>query len=670
MYRVIFCLLLLLGSMSAGAQSLLPKPQSVVWTGGECLAANMSVKYRHLPAADRRRLNDFVREVFPGVQEKSAQSVSLNLTIDPTVDGREGYTLTVTPQAIDIKAATGAGLFYGLQTLSELRSADGRIACCEIKDVPRYRWRGLMLDISRHFFDKAYIEKQIDAMARYKLNTLHLHLTDAAGWRLQIKRYPDLTRKAAWRSAPDWKSWWNGDRAYREEGDSDAFGGYLTQRDAREIVAYAKARYINVVPEIEMPAHSEEVLAAYPQLACAQVSSGAADFCPGNELTYKFLENVLTEVMKIFPSQYIHVGGDEAGMAAWPKCPLCQKRMREEGMTDVKQLQGYLIRRIGQFLERHGRKLVGWDEILSDSVPENAVAMVWRNVSEAQKAMQRGVPVVLSPGAYCYLDAYQDAPLTQPEAIGGYLPLERVYSYCPPDDSLVLGVQGNLWAEYVPTPQHSEYMLWPREMAIAELGWTKTNHKDYADFRKRALAQTDYLRQKGYNAFDLRTEKGERPESQRPAHNDALGCRVSYNGIVYSDSYPAAGDSTLTDGRLGGWHYSDGRWQGFIGKGMDVTVDLGSVKPVDSISMTFMQQTGPEIFLPSSVELSLSSNGTDFEPAGIVTPAPADSAKSDCYARFVWKPRKSARYVRVKARHGQHGGWLFTDEIVVNCKQE
>jgi len=665
MYRVIFCLLLLLGSMSAGAQSLLPEPQSVVWTGEECLAGNMKVKYNHVGSADRRRLTEFLREAFPGVQPEGTQNVSLTLTIDPQSAVGEGYTLTVAPLAITIKAVTGAGLFYGLQTLSELRSADGRVACCEIKDTPRYRWRGLMLDISRHFFDKAYIEKQIDAMAHYKLNTLHLHLTDAAGWRLQIKRYPDLTRKAAWRSAPDWKSWWNGDRAYREEGDSDAFGGYLTQCDAREIVAYAKARYINVVPEIEMPAHSEEVLAAYPQLACAQVSSGAADFCPGNELTYKFLENVLTEVMKIFPSQYIHVGGDEAGMAAWPKCPLCQKRMREEGMTDVKQLQGYLIRRIGQFLERHGRKLVGWDEILSDSVPENAVAMVWRNVSEAQKAMQRGVPVVLSPGAYCYLDAYQDAPLTQPEAIGGYLPLERVYSYLPPDDSLVLGIQGNLWAEYVPTPQHSEYMLWPREMAIAELGWTKTNHKDYADFRKRALAQTAYLQRKGYHTFDLLNEKGQRPESLQPVHSDAIGCKVSYNGIAYSDSYPAAGDSTLTDGLLGGWHYSDGRWQGFIGKGMDVTVDLGNVKPVDSVSMTFMQQTGPEIFLPSSVELSLSSNGTDFEPAGIVTPAPADSAKSNSYARFVWKPRKSARYVRVKARHGQHGGWLFTDEIVV-----
>ena len=670
MHRVIISLLLLLVSMGIGAQSLLPEPQSVVWSGGHCPAGRLDVKFRHLPSADRRRLSAFLHEAFPPMGIGNAGSVSLTLSLAPKAVGKEGYRLTVTPQGIALSASTGAGLFYGLQTLSQLRDAGGRVACCEIQDEPRYPWRGLMIDISRHFFDKASIEKQIDAMAHYKLNTLHLHLTDAAGWRLQIKRYPDLTRKAAWRSAPDWKSWWNGNRQYRQEGDSDAHGGYLTQRDAREIVAYARERYINVVPEIEMPAHSEEVLAAYPLLACAQVSSGAADFCPGNEKTYEFLENVLTEVMDIFPSAYIHVGGDEAGMAAWPKCPLCQQRMREEGMTDVKQLQGYLIRRIGRFLQRHGRKLVGWDEILSDSVPTNAVTMVWRDVSEARKAMQRGIPVVLSPGAYCYLDAYQDAPSTQPEAIGGYLPLERVYSYNPPDDPLVMGIQGNLWTEYVPTLQHLEYMLWPRAMAIAELGWTRNPHKDYAGFRKRALAQDAYLRQRGYHAFDLLTETGQRPQSLRPVANDARGCKVSYNDAPYSLSYPAGGDSTLTDGWRGGWHYSDRRWQGFIGKGFDATVDLGRVRTVDSVSMTFMQQTGPEVFLPAAVELLLSSDGTNFETAGIREPDSADRDKSNCYADFVWSPRRPARYVRVKARHGQRGGWLFTDEIVVNCRHE
>ena len=665
MRRIILCLMLALGCTSMAAQNLLPLPQAVVLSDGTSQAQRLNLKFRHVKSADRKHLSLAARQLLPPVGSGTTQTVRLELEIDGRITSPEGYQLSVSPHLIILKAASGAGLFYGLQTLAQLRADDGSVACCSIQDAPRYGWRGLMLDISRHFFDKAFIEKQIDAMSHYKLNSLHLHLTDAAGWRLQIKRYPELTRKAAWRSAPDWKSWWQGDRQYREEGGSDAYGGYLTQQDARDIVTYARERYVNVVPEIEMPAHSEEVLATYPSLACEQAGPRVADFCPGNEATYEFLENVLTEVMDVFPSEYIHVGGDEAGMAEWKRCPRCQQLMRQEGMTDVKQLQGYLIRRIGRFLEKHGRKLVGWDEILSDTVPGNAIAMVWRDVSEARKAMGRGIPVVLSPGAYCYLDGYQDAPLTQPEAIGGYLPLDTVYSYCPPSGALVRGVQGNLWTEYVPTPQHAEYMLWPRALAIAELGWTQAGRKDATGFRQRALWHNERLQKQGYHVFDLRHEVGQRPESRHQIENDARGCRVSYNASPYSGSYPAAGAATLTDGRCGGWHYRDGRWQGFIGRGLDVTLDLDSVRDVDSVSLTFMQQQGPEIFLSSEVSLSLSNNGTDFEPAGVLTPDATEAAQSICYKTFDFATGKRARYVRVTAKPGKRGGWLFTDEVVV-----
>lgn len=662
---MILLLLLACTGMLADAQHLLPQPQTITYTTGHCAAGRLEVKFRHVPKSDRSRLTAALSRLLPETADARGRATRLLLAIEGRAEGAEGYALTVAPTDITLTASSGAGLYHGLQTLAQLRADDGSVACCHIADSPRYAWRGLMLDISRHFFGKSFIEKQIDAMARFKLNTLHLHLTDAAGWRLQIKHYPELTRKAAWRSAPGWKVWWQGSRQYREEGGPGAYGGYLTQQDARDIVDYARRHYINVVPEIEMPAHSEEVLAAYPQLACPQAPAGVADFCPGNEATYQFLENVLTEVMAVFPSEYIHVGGDEAGMAEWKRCPLCQQRMKEEGMTDVKQLQGYLIRRIGRFLQKHGRKLVGWDEILSDSVPANATAMVWRDVSEARKAMDRGVPVVLSPGAYCYLDGYQDAPLTQPEAIGGYLPLDTVYSYCPPVEPLVRGVQGNLWTEYVPTPQHAEYMLWPRAMAIAELGWTGSDRKDAAGFHRRALWQNEQLQKSGYHVFDLSHEVGQRPESRHPADNAARGCRVSYNSCPYSDSYPAAGAATLTDGRCGGWHYRDGRWQGFIGKGMDVTVDLDSMQQVDSVSLTFMQQQGPEIFLPSELTLSVSDDGATFLPLGVLKPAPDEAAQSICYKTFGFAVKKRVRYVRLQAKPGKSGGWLFTDEVVV-----
>lgn len=594
------------------------------------------------------------------------------------------YSLTVTPDSVLIVAADSAGVFYAGQTLEALKDpADGRIPCVEIKDAPRFRWRGYMQDVSRHFFSIEWLKRQIDAMARLKLNVLHLHLTDAAGWRVEIDRYPLLTSLAAWREGALWRDWWFGDRRYLPEGTPGAYGGYYTKEELEDLVAYAAERYITVVPEIEMPSHSEEVLTAYPELSCTGVPYVHSDFCIGREETFVFLENVLTEIMEIFPSRYIHIGGDEASKKAWRECPLCQARMAEEGLADVDELQSYMIRRMGSFLERHGRIPVGWDEILQGGADSTAVVMAWRSVEEGAKAARNGNMTVMSPGAYCYFDTYQDDPSMLPAAMGGYLPLSKVYSFEPVPDGLteaeasrIMGIQANLWAEYVPTEEHAELMIYPRLYALAEVAWSPADGKDYADFRRRALRLCSLMREEGYNAFDLAHEVGDRPAAQTPEDHLARGCKVIYNA-PYNATYAAGGDTALTDGLHGGWTYSDGRWQGFISRNrLDVTVDLGCVEEVSSVELDFMQACGPEVFLPAEVIISVSQDGKDFSELKRIQ----REIVRDDKVTFVtdgWHAGESAvltgdpaspcmaRYIRVRAESGEFGGWIFTDEIVI-----
>lgn len=536
-------------------------------------------------------------------------------------DSPEGYSLRVTKRGIDIEAISGAGLFYGVQTLLQMSYGNKKIPCVEITDLPRFEYRGLMLDVSRHFFGKDFLKKQIDAMAYYKLNRLHLHLTDAAGWRLEIKRYPLLTSFAAWRDRPLWKDWWNNGRLYKNEGDTGAYGGYYTQEDIKELVAYAQKHFITIIPEIEMPAHSEEVLTAYPELSCTHVPYKQSDFCVGNEKTFEFLENVLTEVMALFPSEYIHVGGDEAGKLSWGDCELCRKRMSDEKLKDNNELQSYLIHRVERFLNSKGRKLLGWDEILDGGLAPNATVMSWRGVEGGLKAIEAGHKAIMTPGEFCYIDSYQDAPDTQPEAIGGYLPLEKIYSYNPIPENiseektdLIYGVQANLWSEYIPTEKDVERMVYPRLLALAEVAWSDPSHKDFIDFRKRAIKAVDFLKSKGYFPFDLKNEIGNRVEAKKRIKHLGLGKKVIYlpKGKYYN-GYTAGGDSALVDGIRGGWSYTDHRWQGFIDtNGLDVVIDLGKEKKIKYIGAEFMQICGPELFLPANVHISVSNDGKEY----------------------------------------------------------
>ena len=663
------------------AQSVIPVPLKMEQGTGSFLLSEKTKLYTNLQGGEAELWENYLKAL--PVQLKEArmkdrkQMLFLLITPKTTqLPSPESYTLSVTSQRIEIRATSGAGLFYGMQTLLQLMqpasTGSYSVPSVEIEDTPRFAYRGLMLDVSRHFSTKEFIKKQIDALAYYKINRLHLHLTDAAGWRLEIKKYPLLTDFAAWRTDPTWKKWWNGGRKYLRYDEPGASGGYYTQDDIREILEYARQHYITVIPEIEMPSHSEEVLAAYPQLSCSGEPYKNSDFCVGNEETFTFLENVLTEVMELFPSEYIHVGGDEVGKSAWKTCPKCQKRMKDEHLANVDELQSYLIHRIEKFLNNHGRRLLGWDEILQGGIAPNATVMSWRGEEGGIAAVTSGHHAIMTPGAYCYLDSYQDAPYSQPEAIGGYLPLKKVYAYDPVPASLtaeqaklVYGVQGNLWVEYIPTPEHVEYMIYPRMLALAEVAWSAPERKSWPDFHTRALSAVADLQKKGYHPFDLSKEIGSRPESLQPVSHLALGKKVTYNSS-YSPHYPAQGNTALTDGIRGDWTYGDGSWQGFISDNrLDVTIDMEKETPIHSVTAAFMQVVGAEVFLPETVIISISDDGINFTELQ----KQHFEVSKETPIRFTdisWQGEAKGRYVRYQAQAGSElGGWIFTDEIIV-----
>lgn len=436
----------------------------------------------------------------------------------------KAYSLQIRAKGIVIKAWDAPQVIEAIQTLLQLgylQDDPERLAAAQIIDQPRFSYRGLHLDVSRHFMPLSFLKKYIDLMALYKFNQFHWHLTDGAGWRLQIKRYPELTEKAAWRTHVHWKDWWTHGRKYTDRGAPNAGGGFYTQEEAKELVAYALQRGINIIPEIEMPAHSEEVLAVYPQLSCTGLPYTQSEFCIGNEQTFVFLKNVLDEVLTIFPSKYIHMGGDEADKRHWKTCPKDQALMRREGLKTVDELQSYAIRQMDIYLQSKGRKLIGWDEILQGGLTEGATVMSWRGEEGGIRAANAGHDVIMTPGSYLYFDSYQTDPRTQPEAIGGYITLEKVYSYNPVPAAIasdkvqhILGAQANLWTEYIPTTEHAEYMAFPRALALSEVNWTPPQFKSWEDFHHRLQSHYRLLQNLNVNYF-------------RPSYNVAY--RAVYN---------------------------------------------------------------------------------------------------------------------------------------------
>ena len=424
---------------------------------------------------------------------------------------KSAYWLEVGKKGVRIVAADAEGVFYARQSLKMLASLDSSIACCTILDWPRFRYRGILLDESRNFQGKEFVMKQLDMMALLKMNRFHFHLVDNPGWRLQIDAYPRLTQLTAWRPEPDFWDWEKDEVGgdFLEEGTPGAYGGYYTKQDIAEILAFAAERHIEVIPEIEMPGHNYETRAAYPELACSLPEADRPDqweLCPGKESTYEFLEKVLLEVFDLFPSEYVHIGGDEAGKRNWERCPDCQARMKAEGLENVEQLQSYMIRRMERFAHAHRRRIIGWDEILEGGLAPDATVMSWRGTAGGLRAIAEGHDVIFTPTTHYYLD-YHQAP-DQYRAAGRYQPLENVYAFDPLEEGVsesdahhVLGVQGNLWTEWIHEAWHAEMMLYPRAFAIAETGWSPAARKDYPDFERRAAAFSSVARTLGYTVY-------------------------------------------------------------------------------------------------------------------------------------------------------------------------
>lgn len=663
-------------------------------------------------------------------------SNKVNFRVDPNATDipDEGYQLEIDEAGVRLTAKTETGLFYGKQTLLQLLTPNG-LPYVKINDHPRFPYRGLHLDVSRHFFDKEEVKKLMNVMSYYKLNTLHLHLTDAGGWRLQIDKYPKLTQEGAFRTQSDWREWWdNGkDRQYLKEGTEGAYGGYYTKDDIRDMLAYAAEKHITIIPEIEFPAHSDEVFVAYPELCCAGKSHTSGDFCIGNPKTFEFMENVLTEVIELFPSEYIHIGGDEAGKNTWKTCPKCQALMKKEKLANVDELQSYMIRKAEEFLNSKGRRLIGWDEILEGGLAPEATVMSWRGEAAGFKSARMGHDVIMTPGSYMYFDFYQADPRHQPVAIGGYTPIRKVYNYNPiPQDSLTaeeakhfLGVQANTWTEYIPTPEHLEYMMFPRALAVAEIGWTPQEKRDWQDFKPRVNAHIPVLQQMGLNPFPLSNElefdmvvdtiqkeirvtmdaekypaeihyttNGSTPTASSPIYQEpivvkdsakivagifvngqlqdrvseqrvdyhkGIGKSIRFNSRLYP-GYMAGGINAIINGYRGGLTYLDQRWQGYTDN-LDCVIDLGEVMDLHQVSSKWMQLTGPGVYQPEKVEVLTSEDGKNFTSQGVIpTTIPQD--KSDLtFQEYTFQGNWKARYVQLKAQNPK--GFIFVDEIVI-----
>lgn len=462
-----------------------------------------------------RRLEEFYqikcKVSFSGAPEKKSIFIKLNTGL---AISKESYNLFVSAKGILLESPSPNGLFYGVQTLLQLMPplrqelSEVVVPAVEIRDTPRFSWRGLHLDVGRHFMPKEFILKYLDNMAFHKFNTFHWHLTEDQGWRIEIKKYPKLTEIGSVRKETLVGHY--GSKVY----DGTSVGGFYTQEDIKEVVAYAADRFITVVPEIEMPGHALAALAAYPEYGCTggpyEVGTtwGVFDdvFCAGNAKTDTFLMDVLSEVIPLFPGEYFHIGGDECPKTRWQKCPLCQEKMRVEGLKTENQLQSFFVQSMEKFLNEKGKKLIGWDEILDGGLAPNAAVMSWRGENGGIAAAKDRHYVVMTPGEYCYLDFYQADPKNEPLAIGGYLPLKKIYGYEPIPPSLnaeeakfVLGAQGNVWTEYMKTPAQVEYMVYPRAAALAEVVWSPKGPKDYENFKTRLDKLTKFYDILGIN---------------------------------------------------------------------------------------------------------------------------------------------------------------------------
>lgn len=718
--------------------NIIPQPVSLTYHPGSFLIdGNTSIQFNTtqqdlLAAADF--LNNAITRI-SGLQlpinKKTGKTIHLNISQTAQV-GDEGYLLKVLPTEISIQANTKTGIVYGmqslLQTLPAIRTnATLQVPCMDVIDYPRFQWRGMHLDVCRHFFGPAFIKEYIDLMAAYKFNVFHWHLVDDQGWRIEIKKYPKLTEIGAWRVDETDKVW--GDRPQAKPGEPATYGGYYTQDQIKDIVAYAAARNITIVPEIEMPGHVASAIASYPELSCTQkpqlpLTGGdytgiSSNYCAGNDDVFTFLENVLTEVMALFPSNYIHIGGDEVDKTSWKNCPKCQARMKANGLKDENELQSYFIKRIEDFIVSKQRKIIGWDEIIEGGLAPQAAVMSWRGEAGGIEAAKLHHHVVMTPGKPCYFDHYQAGPAGEPLAIGGMNTLKDVYDYEPVPKELsaseaayVMGAQANLWTEYITTPEHAEYMVLPRMLALSEVLWSPKESRNWESFNARLKAHFKAFGQKGYNycpgnftvnikpsaangkltvllSSDIINGKifytldGTEPTMQSNQYvgpieinqsvtlkssvavnnqimgvqaarqnfvmHKGIGSAVSYTNPI-SKYYMADGPNTLTDGVRG--NYALGNyWLGFSEKDLVATVDLGAIKNISSIALGCLQKYNDWVFLPQNVKFEVSEDGIHFKEINIVQNPNDINTREIIYDFKTTFSTLPARYIRVTGKN-------------------
>lgn len=668
----------------------------------------------------------------------------IQLLIDPVkVKHAEGYELEVSAAAVKITAADGSGLFYGLQSLIQIikQSKTGQLSvpACKIIDYPAFSYRGMHLDVSRNLFSTATIKKWLDMLAFYKINTFHWHLTDDQGWRIEIKKYPGLHRTAAWRN----ETLIGHKRTEPHLFDGQRYGGYYSQEDVKDIVAYAMAKKITVIPEIEMPGHALAALSAYPELGCTggpyQVATywGVFDdvFCAGNDKTFAFISDVLDEVINLFPAKYIHIGGDECPKTRWKVCPKCQKRIKDENLKDEHELQSYFISRVEKYVESKGRKIIGWDEILEGGISPGATVMSWRGEEGGIAAAKLKHQVIMTPEKYVYLDYYQSHNRSEQIAAGGFTPLSRIYHYKPlpaglkaDEQQYILGVQANVWSEYLPDAEKAEYMIFPRIIALAEVAWSKNETKNYPDFLNRLNHHKRFLQQFNYAEsnnditgsidiqhlqYELKTDlpgatirytlDGTYPGLKSAVYTKPLAIMgllnlkaLSFingapNGRVFEQHFSkslatgktvsiknfpagnyAADKQVLVNGIGGTYLYNTGEWLGFSGNDLEALIDLGITQQVTEIGIGLLNYHWQKMWAPDRLTFEVSEDGKNYQQVYKQT-----EFKVEGINRIKQKINPvNARYIRIiainkgiipKGEYGAGGNaWLMADEIIVN----
>lgn len=729
--------------------NIIPKPLKTELQNGEFIINGFTKIIIHNKGKEILKIaNDFAAKINKAKHTKiqvidnktyseTENEIHFYLSVDKDKYGKEGYSLEVSPKKIIIKAHKANGLFYAVQTIYQLlpyqiysSDAVGSIAlklpCVKIFDKPRFGWRGNMLDPSRHFISVDYIKQNLDYLAGLKMNKFHWHLTDDQGWRIEIKSYPKLTDIGAWRVNRNTEPW-----AYRpeqKEGELATYGGYYTQDQINEIISYAKERYIEIIPEIDMPGHSRAAIAAYPEISCDgnkyYVATGGImeenTYCPGKEITFEFTEKMLNEVMDLFPSKYMHIGGDECNKEKWKICKHCQKRIKDNDLHDEHQLQSYFIKRVEKIINAKGKTMIGWDEILEGGLAPNATVMSWRGTKGGTLAAKANHDVVMTPNNFCYLDLRQGDVALEPDYGYSQLLLSTAYSYNPIPEELtkeqskhILGVQGNLWGESMQKPFDHNYMLFPRLFAIAEVGWTENNLKNYNNFVRRteyAFNRLDAMHvnyaPSMYNVnitntgnvhlsnlyFSLSTDinnaeihytlDGSDPKNDSPVYTKAFaidkttiikatvfnngvkvgrlseklikfhkaaGKRVTYN-ILPHKKYNNS-ELCLTDCIRGNTDHSKETWTAFRYSDMDVVIDLEKTKNISSITASFLHKTKSWIFLPLTVNFEISTNGKKYKNIGVIDLS--DIAKKP--GEFIKECKlsfeeKEIRFIRIKAK--------------------